>query len=69
MKPLMISKINTVAQLTYALLILAEGDSFLKIPHLSFSFGYVVVFTTVLSGIIYVRLALKYFNGLDFPIS
>lgn len=69
MKPLMISKINTVVQLIYALFILGQGDALLNIPHLSVLLGYLVVFTTVLSGVIYVRLALKYFNKMDVAIS
>ena len=69
MKPLMISKINTVAQLFYALFILGQGDSLLNIPYLSHFCGYVVAFTTVLSGFFYVRLALKYFNKMDVVLS
>jgi len=69
MKPLMISKINTVVQLIYALFILAQVDSFFSIPFLSVFLGYLVVFTTVLSGVIYVRLAFKYFNKMDVSIS
>ncbi|MBA3813036.1 MAG: CDP-alcohol phosphatidyltransferase family protein [Alphaproteobacteria bacterium] len=65
MKPLMISKINTVVQLTYALVILAQGDFLFNIPHLSIWLGYMVAFTTVISAFIYVRLALKYFNKMD----
>lgn len=65
MKPLMISKINTVIQLLYALFILGQGDSFFNFPYLSYCLGYVVAFTTMLSGVIYVRLALKYFNKMD----
>lgn len=68
MKPLMISKINTVVQLVYALFILAQGDSLLNTPHLSVFLGYLVAFTTVLSGVIYVKLALKYFNKMDVSI-
>lgn len=69
MKPLMISKINTVVQLVYALFILAQGDVFLGIPYLSVLLGYLVAFTTVLSGVIYVRLALTYFNKMDVATS
>lgn len=65
MKPLMISKINTVIQLLYALFILGQGDSFFNFPYLSYCLGLVVAFTTMLSGVIYVRLALKYFNKMD----
>lgn len=69
MKPLMISKINTVVQLAYALFILAQGDSLLNIPYFSSFFGYFVALTTVLSGVVYVKLALKYFNKMDITIS
>lgn len=69
MKPLMISKINTVVQLSYALFILAQADFFLGIPYASHLLGYLVAFTTVISGVIYVRLALTYFNKMDISIS
>lgn len=65
MKPLMISKINTVVQLGYALFILSQGDVLLGIPHFSQYFGYVVALTTVLSGVSYVSLGFKYFNKMD----
>jgi cardiolipin synthase len=69
MKPLMISKINTVVQLVYALFILAQGDSLFNTPYLSIWLGYLVAFTTVISGFIYIRLALKYFNKMDVSVS
>lgn len=65
MKPLMVSKINTVIQLFYALFVLAQGESFLEIPKVSLYFGYLVALTTVLSGVSYVRVGLKYFNKMD----
>lgn len=65
MKPVMISKVNTVVQLAYALCILAEGDHLLNLPSLSIWLGYIVAFTTVISGFTYVRLALRYFNKMD----
>jgi cardiolipin synthase (CMP-forming) len=65
MKPLMISKINTVVQLMYAVFVLSQGESFLGFPDLNLYFGYLVVLTTVLSGVSYVRLGLKYFNNMD----
>lgn len=65
MKPLMISKINTVVQLFYALFILSQGEYFLDIPYLNLYFGYFVAIITVLSGISYVRVGLKYFNKMD----
>ncbi|OJW54066.1 MAG: hypothetical protein BGO67_08365 [Alphaproteobacteria bacterium 41-28] len=65
MKPLMISKINTVVQLMYALFVLSQGESFLGFPDLNLYFGYLVVLTTVLSGVSYVRLGLRYFNNMD----
>ena len=68
MKPLMVSKVNTVVQLMYALYVLGQGDSILGIPHLSLYFGYLTALTTVLSGVIYVRLGFKYFNKMDVPI-
>ena len=69
MKPLMVSKVNTVVQLIYALFILAQGDSYFGMPFLSVWLGYLVAFTTVLSGVIYVRLAFKYFSKMDVSIS
>lgn len=69
MKPLMISKINTVVQLIYALFILAQGDAFLGVPYVSAFLEYLVAFTTVLSGVIYVKLAFTYFNKMDISIS
>lgn len=69
MKPLMISKINTLVQLTYALFILSQVDSFLNSPYLSVVFSYIVVVTTVLSGFIYVKIAFKYFNRMDIVLS
>ncbi len=68
MKPLMISKINTVVQLIYALFVLSQLESFLGFPDLNLYFGYLVVLTTVLSGVSYVRLGLKYFNKMDATI-
>ncbi len=65
MKPLMISKINTVVQLSYALFVLGQGESFLDLPNLNLYFAYGVALTTVLSSASYVRLALKYFNKMD----
>lgn len=56
MKPHPISKINTVVQLGFALFVLVQGDSFFGIPHLNQYLGWVVALTTVISGIIYVRL-------------
>ncbi len=65
MKPLMISKINTVVQLLYALFVLGQGEHFLNIPHLNIYFGYLVALTTVLSGVSYVKVGLNYFNKMD----
>mgnify|MGYP002133255307 CR=1 FL=1 len=65
MKPLMISKINTVVQLLYALFILGQGEILLGIPHLNMYFGYVVALTTMFSGVNYVRVGLTYFNTMD----
>ncbi len=65
MKPLMISKINTVVQLIYALFILSQGEFFLGVANLNLYFGYFVALTTVFSGVSYVRLGLKYFNKMD----
>lgn len=69
MKPLMISKVNTVVQLIYALFLLAEGDALFNISYLSVLLGYIAAFTTVISGFVYIRLAFKYFNKLDTVIS
>jgi cardiolipin synthase len=65
MKPLMVSKINTVVQLGYALFILSQVDVLLGIPYFSQYFGYLVALTTVLSGVSYVSLGFKYFNKMD----
>lgn len=69
MKPLLISKINTVIQLVFALFILGQGESLLGISHLNTYLGYCVALTTVLSGVSYVKLGLKYFNkmNVEFP--
>lgn len=69
MKPLMISKINTVIQLLYALFVLAQADSFLHMPYLNTLFGYIVALTTVLSGFAYVKIAFKSFNKMDISVS
>lgn len=65
MKPLMISKLNTVVQLMYALFVLSRAETFVGIPHLSVYFGYLVVLTTIFSGVSYVKLGLQYFNKMD----
>lgn len=65
MKPLMISKANTVIQLFYALFILGQADVLFNCPLLNSYLGYLVAFTTMLSGGIYARLALKDFNKMD----
>ena len=65
MKPLMISKINTVIQLAFALFVLGQGDALLGMPHASLYLGYAVALTTVLSGATYVKLGLSCFNGVD----
>lgn len=69
MKPLMISKVNTVVQLSYILFVLGTGAAFLNVPSLSQYFGYLVALTTVLSGVSYVRLSLAYFNKVDGALS
>lgn len=63
MKPLMISKINTVVQLAFALFVLGQGDFIFDLPRASLYIGYVVAITTVLSGATYVKLGLNAFNG------
>ncbi len=66
MKPIMISKINTVIQLAYALFVLiSQGDFFLDLSKFNLYFGYLVALTTVLSGVSYVSLGFKYFNKMD----
>ncbi len=65
MKPLLISKINTVIQLAFALFILGQGESFLGVSHLNTYLGYFVALTTVLSGVSYVKLGLNYFNKMN----
>lgn len=68
MKPLLISKINTVVQLVYAFLILSQGEAFVEILHLNLYCGYLVALLTVLSGFSYVKLGLNYFNKVDATI-
>lgn len=68
MHPLMVSKINTVAQLIYAVFVLGQGESLLGIANLNSYFGYIVALTTVLSGVSYVRVGLRYFNKMDVSI-
>lgn len=65
MKPFMISKINTVVQILYALFVLSQGGFLLKLPDINVYFGYFVALTTVFSGFSYIRLGLKYFNKID----
>ena len=65
MKPLMISKINTVVQLLYALFVLGQGEAFFGVPYLNMYLGYFVALTTMLSGVIYVKVGLTYFNKMD----
>jgi len=65
MKPIMISKINTVVQLAYALFVLSQGEELLDLPKFNLYFGYLVAFTTVLSGVSYVNLGFKCFNKMD----
>jgi len=62
MRPLVISKINTVLQLSFALFILAEGDHLLDLPNMTLYFSYLVVAITITSGISYIRLGLNHFN-------
>lgn len=65
MKPLMVSKINTVVQLTFALFLLGQGEALLEIPLANVYFGYIVALTTVLSGATYVKLGFKHFNKMS----
>jgi cardiolipin synthase len=65
MKPLVISKINTVVQLVFALFVLGQGESLLGIPSITLYFGYCVASITVFSGVSYVTLGFKYFNNMD----
>jgi cardiolipin synthase len=69
MKPHLISKINTLMQLAFALVILSQREIFLSIPWLNLFLEYAVALTTVLSGIIYVKLAFRYFNNIDVTTS
>ena len=54
MKPLFISKINTVAQLALAGIVLAELGLGLRLAYLSEALVYIVVLTTFVSGAAYV---------------
>jgi len=65
MKPLLISKINTVIQLSFALFVLGQGNAVFGVPNASLYIGYIVAMTTVLSGATYVKLGLNCFNGAD----
>jgi cardiolipin synthase len=69
MKPHIISKINTLIQLVFALIILSQNEIFLSIPTLNAFLEYAVTITTVLSGVIYVKLAFRYFNNIDTVVS
>lgn len=64
-KPLFISKLNTVTQLFYALFVLSQVDAIFEIPDLKLYLGYLVGLTTVLSGASYVRLGFSDFNKMD----
>ena len=66
MKPLMISKINTALQLSFALFVLAEGENFLSLPNITLYFSYLVVAITIISGISYIRLGLTYFSTTEY---
>lgn len=65
MKPLMISKINTVIQLFYALFVLSQAESYFGVPELNLYFGYFVALTTVISGASYVTVGLRQLNKVD----
>lgn len=65
MKPLLVSKINTVVQLLYALLILGQIESYLRIDHLNNYLGYLVALTTVISGAGYVIVGFRQLNKVD----
>ncbi len=65
MKPLMVSKINTVAQLSYALFVLGQAEKYIGIPNINAYFGYIVALTTVISGASYVTLGLKQLSKVD----
>jgi cardiolipin synthase len=65
MKPNMMSKLNTVVQLVYAIFILSQADSLFGISFLNQYLGYIVAITTMISGIIYVRLWFRYINSMD----
>lgn len=62
MKPLMISKINTVVQLVFAFFVLSQASSLLGFEGLTIYFGYLVALTTVLSGLSYVIIGAKNLN-------
>lgn len=63
MRPVMISKVNTVVQLAFALFVLGQGNMLLGCPQSSRYLGYCVALTTILSGATYVRVWLTHFNG------
>ena len=65
MKPLMVSKVNTVVQLIFALFLLGQGETLIGISHANVYFGYLVALTTVLSGATYVKLGFNHFNKMS----
>lgn len=58
MKPFFISKFNTFIQLLFIIFILGKGPFSFEGSHVHIYFGYIVAFTTTLSGIIYIRYGL-----------
>lgn len=62
MRPLVISKVNTVLQLSFALFVLAEGEYLLNLPNITLCFSYLVAAVTIASGISYIKLGLNHFN-------
>ncbi len=65
MRPLLISKVNTVVQLLYALFILGQVEAYIGIEHINLYLGYLVAVTTVISGASYVIVGFRQLNKLD----
>ncbi|MCP4923738.1 MAG: CDP-alcohol phosphatidyltransferase family protein [bacterium] len=68
--PLKISKLNTAAQLTYVSWVLAHASfPLLFIWQVDFSFIICVAFTTLLSGVAYVRVWSQHVSTSDVPVN
>jgi cardiolipin synthase (CMP-forming) len=62
-KPLMVSKANTVAQIIYMVLVLGQLSSHVVLPILVEAAALVVALLTLVSGIVYVKAWIAHMNG------